>query len=227
MTLTTGPDDWEWWWGKWRDRIRCGTCQGLMDLKAPCPVCGCDYRNLSPTEHLIDGKLVTLPPVFAGALDWSPYVMLQLMEREWLRPLPTDGKLSAVPQSNSPSSRVLLVLIFWTYFESLMGWFYETATKGLPGTVGSDLLRRYGFIGARLDRLHKVLFGTTYKDDLDQLGFGTIWHHLANVQQQRNAFMHGNPEAITDALVAETARLIPEFNEAWIKSFNMRCAKRP
>jgi hypothetical protein len=227
MTPTIGPDDWEWWWGKWRDRIRCGTCQGLMDLKASCTVCGCDYRNLSPTEHLIDGKLVTFPPVFAGALDWSPYVMLQLMEREWLRPLPMNGTLSVVPRSNSPSSRVLLVLVFWTYFESLMGWFYETATSGLPGTVGPDLLRRYSFIGARLDRLHKILFGATYRDDLNTLGFGTIWDHLANVQQQRNAFMHGNPEAITDSLVEDTARLIPEFHEAWIASFNVRCAKRP
>jgi hypothetical protein len=226
MTLATGPEEWEWWWGKWRDRIRCGTCRALMDFKAPCPVCGCDYSNLSPTEHLIDGKLIIVPSTFMGALDWSSYVMLQLMEREWLRPVPTEGKWSALPKGNTPSSRVLLVLVFWTYFESLMGWFYETATNGLPGTVGPDLLRRYSFIGARLDRVHKILFGATYRDDLEQLGFGTIWHHLANVQQQRNAFMHGNPEAITDSLVEDTARFIPEFHEAWIASFNMRCAKR-
>lgn len=227
MTLALGADDWEWWWGAWRDRIRCGTCRGLMDLKAPCHVCGCDYRNLQPTQYVVSGRVITVPPAFAGALDWSPYVMLQLMEREWLRPLPKEGKLSALPQSNTPSSRVLLVLIFWTYFESLMGWFYDTATNGLPGTVGTDLLRRYNFIGARLDRLHKILFGVTYKDDLIQLGCGAIWQHLEGVQRQRNDFIHGNPESITDVLVENTVKMIPEFHEAWIKSFNMRCAKRP
>jgi hypothetical protein len=227
MTLAQGPDDWEWWWGAWRDRIRCGTCRGLMDLKAPCPVCGCDYRNLQPNQYVVSGRVLTVPSAFAGALDWSPYVMLQLMEREWVRPLPKEGKLSALPQGNTPSSRALLVLIFWTYFESLMGWFYETATNGLPGTVGADLLRRYNFIGARLDRLHKILFGVTYKDDLNRLGCGTIWQYLEEVQRQRNGFMHGNPESITDVLVEDTVRLIPEFHEAWIKSFNMRCARRP
>jgi hypothetical protein len=226
MTSSTGPDDWEWWWGSWRDRIRCGACRALMDSKAPCPICGCDYRSLKPTEIMVNGKVISVPPAFGGALDWSPYVMLQLMEREWLRPPATDGKLSALPQSSRPSSRALLVLSFWTYFESLMGWFYETVTSGLPGTVGTDLLRLYDFIGARLDRLHKILFGVTYENDLYQLGCGTIWQHLEKVQGQRNAFMHGNPEALTDDLVEDTVRFIPEFHEAWIRSFNLRCAKR-
>ena len=221
-----GPDDWEWWWGNWRDRIRCGSCRALMLLSAPCPVCKQDYTDLKPAEYVVSGRVITVPPAFAGALDWSPYVMLQLMQREWLRPLAKDGKLSALPQSNSPSSRVLLVLIFWTYFETLMGWFYETATSELPGTVGPDLLRRYNFIGSRLDRLHKILFGLTYKDDLEQLGRGAIWRHLEVVQRQRNAFMHGNPESIGDSLVDGTVALIPTFHEAWIESFNMRCARR-
>lgn len=50
---------------------------------------------------------------------------------------------------------------------------------------------------------------------------------LEAAQRKRNAFMHGNPESITDALVDDTVRLIPEFHEAWIKAFNMRCARRP
>jgi hypothetical protein len=57
-----------------------------------------------------------------------------------------------------------------------------------------------------------------------ELGCGAIWQQLEVVQRQRNAFMHGNPEAITDGLVADTVRLVPEFHEAWIKSFNLRCA---
>lgn len=196
-----------------------------MDVKAPCPVCGCDYRSLTPTEILVNGQTFTVPPVFAGALDWSPYVMLQLMQGEWLRPAANVDKLSSLPAAHRPSSRALVVLTFWTYFETLMSWFYEAGTRKLPSSVAADLLRRYGSIGSRLDRLHKILFGSTYANDLDQLGQGAIRLHLENVQQKRNAFVHGNPESINDALVEETVRHMPDFNEAWIQSFNMRCAK--
>lgn len=226
MTLSTGPDDWDWWWGKWRDRIRCGTCLGLMDIKAPCPICGCDYRSLPPTEHVVNGKVIAIPLAFAGALDWAPYVMLQLMYREWSRPLEEESCLAALPQRNRPSRRLLLVLTFWTYFETLMSWFYETATDQLPNTVAADLLARYSFIGARIGRLHRILFNTTYGQDLDQLGFSSIRQHLEIIQKQRNAFMHGNPESISDSLVKETVTLIPAFHEGWIECFNMRCAKQ-
>lgn len=198
-----------------------------MDVKAPCPVCGCDYRNLKPTEIVVNSRVLSVPPAFAGALDWSPYVMLQLMRREWLRPPAEVDKLSSLPAANRPSSRVLVVLIFWTYFEALMSWFYQTATNTLPSSVATDLLRRYTSIGSRVDRLHKILFGSPYANDLDQLGQGAIRLHLENVQRQRNALVHGNPEAINDALVEETVKCMPYFNEAWIHSFNKRCVNRP
>ncbi len=227
MTSSTGPDEWEWWWSKWRNRIRCGACRALMLLSAPCPVCGQDYRNLKPTEHVVGGRTITIPPAFAGALDWSPYVMLQLMQREWLRPLTEENKPLAMPLSSKPSARVLVLLIFWTYFETLMGWFYETATSHIPSGVAADLLRRYNSIGSRRDRLHRILFQATYKEDLNQVGGKAVWLKLEEIQQQRNAFMHGNPEAIDDRLVEDTVKLIPDFHEAWIQSFNLRCAKRP
>ena len=197
-----------------------------MDLMAPCPICGTDYRNLPPTEHVVDGKVITYSPTFAGALDYSPYVFLQLMHREWRRPMDEEDTFSGLPEGSRPARRLLLVLTFWTYFESLMGWFYESATRNLPGRVSSDLLRRYNSIGGRLDRLHRVLFDSTYGQDLDLLGFASVRRHLELIQTQRNAFMHGNPQSITDSLVEETVVLIPKFHEAWIESFNRRCAKR-
>jgi hypothetical protein len=195
-----------------------------MDLALPCPVCGCDFRKVGPTKFVIDGGTIEVPAAFAGALDWSPYVMLQLMHREWLRP-PAD--LGGLPTNNRPSSRVLIVLIFWTYFETLMGWFYETATSNLPAAVGADLLARYGFIGSRIGRLHRVLFGATYGDDLDSLGFTPVRQHLETVQRQRNAFVHGKPEAISDELVEVVVEMMPKFQDAWIQSFNKRCSKHP
>ena len=116
--------------------------------------------------------------------------------------------------------------MFWTYFETLMGKFYENPTRSLPASVGADLLRRYRFIGDRMDRLHKILFGSSYGQDLEQLGHVKVRLHLEKVQELRNAFIHGNPESIGDSLVAETVEMVPEFHHAWIASFNLRCAKR-
>jgi hypothetical protein len=223
--MSVEPKDFDWWWGCWKDLFRCGNCWAYVGSSSLCPVCAHDYRNPEPREITIDGKLRTIPQAFAGALSWSHYVMLQLMHREWLRPLPEETNPS-LPADHKPSSRVLIVLLFWTFFETMMTGFYETATGGLPKSVGADLLKRYNSIGSRLDRLHIVLFGTTYAKDLDQLGFTAVRKHLENVQDKRNAFMHGNPEAISDSLVAETVRMIPAFQEAWTQSFNLRCAKR-
>jgi hypothetical protein len=184
-----------------------------MDLKGACPVCAKDYRNLPPVELVINGRTEIVPQAFAGALDWSPYVMLQLTHRDWLRPLggADDGSL---PGGSRPSSHVLVVLIFWTYFEALKGWFYETATGELPPSVAADLLNRYGSIGARLHRLHRILFGTKYADDLPEIGYADIGEHLKDIQRLRNMFVHGNPESISDAAVEQTVALIPKFHEA-------------
>jgi hypothetical protein len=195
-----------------------------MDLKAPCPVCATDYSKLAPTTFTTRDGVRIPKHIFAGALDWSPFVMLQLMHRDWLRPH-GGGVNDTLPVENRPSPRALVVLIFWTYFETLMNWYYETATSELPKSIASDLLNRYGSIGARLDRLHRILFDTKYGEDLDRLGCSVVRAHLENLQRQRNAFVHGNPEAISDALVEDTVRFIPIFHEAWIGSFNLRCAK--
>jgi hypothetical protein len=175
-------------------------------------------------EVIINGRVEVVPPAFAGALDRSPYVMLRLMHRDWLRPLADDN--SPLLIANRPSPRALVVLIFWTYFETLMSWYFETATSDLPNSVGSDLLTRYGAIGGRLDRLHRILFDTRHSEDLERLGCAAVRAHLENLQEQRNAFIHGNPEAVSDALVEDTARLLPQFHEAWIQTFNLRCAQR-
>jgi hypothetical protein len=72
-----------------------------------------------------------------------------------------------------------------------------------------------------------VLFQSTYKQDLNQVGGATVWGKLELIQQQRNAFMHGNPQAIDDGLVEVVVTMIPDFHEAWIRSYNLRCARNP
>ncbi|MDB5325897.1 MAG: hypothetical protein JWM57_1466 [Phycisphaerales bacterium] len=109
--MSLSPTDWDWWWAAWRDRIRCGTCRALVDLRAPCPACGTDYRKLKPTEYEVDGRRIVIPPTFAGAVDWSQYVLLQSLHREWCRPL-TPVPASGVPAGPPSSERAALVLLF-------------------------------------------------------------------------------------------------------------------
>lgn len=224
--MEIGAEDWDFWWDAWKNRIRCGTCRALMLVDAPCPKCGKDYRKVPPAELNVDGRLIKVPQAFQGALGWSEYSLLELMHREWLRPVFADGKASTLPPGHKPSPRVLSVLLFWTYFETLMSTFYETASAHLPRAVAEDLLKRYGTIGRRLDQLHKILFSTTYAEDLVSLGYEPVATHLRNVQIRRNAFIHGSPEEIGDGLVEETVKMGPSFHDGWIACFNHRCARQ-
>jgi hypothetical protein len=52
-----------------------------MDLKAACPVYGTDYSKSGP-DYIMHGDQKIAARAFAGALDWSPYVMFKLVFRE-------------------------------------------------------------------------------------------------------------------------------------------------
>jgi hypothetical protein len=45
---------------------------------------------------------------------------------------------------------LVIVILFWTLFESLMDRFYEAALADLPGELGPELLSRFASIGSRL-----------------------------------------------------------------------------
>jgi hypothetical protein len=96
----------------------------------------------------------------------------------------------------------------------------------LPPRVAADLLKRYSGIGARLDRLFPLLFGVAFGAELERLGYPKTKSHLDAVQEARNEFIHGNPEAITDSLVRKVAEHLPEVQEAWIALYNARCTSR-
>jgi hypothetical protein len=92
--------------------------------------------------------------------------------------------------------------------------------RSVPSALVDDILDRYGSIGSRLDRLYKVVFGTTYTSDMTELGFKHVRDHLLHVQKQRNQFVHGDPAAISDALVIEVVAQLKNEHEAWIAVFN-------
>jgi len=97
--------------------------------------------------------------------------------------------------------------------------------RNLLPRVTEDLLQRYFAIGARLDRLYRILFDTTYRAVLADLGFEAVGQHLAHVQDRRNAFAHGDPHAIDDALVTAVVENLKVEHEAWIAAFNRRAVR--
>ena len=124
--------------------------------------------------------------------DW---VYLMMLEREWLRPVTDADRFHSIPEQNRPSARAIVVLVFWAYFETRIERLIRETVGPLPESILEDLLRRYSSVGARLDRLYRVLFSTTYWTDLDDLGFSNVSALLERVQTCRNKFVHGHPES--------------------------------
>jgi hypothetical protein len=162
-----------------------------------------------------------------GPIDWSDYVLLKMMHVEWQRPFGHSDTLNGLPHERRPSPRLVVVILFWTLFERLMERLFVDAMKRLPEAVAADLLKRYSGIGARLDRLFPLLFGTTFANELARLDFSDVKRHLDAVQDARNAFIHGTPEAITDSLVRQVAEKLPDVQRAWIALYNARCLSPP
>lgn len=219
-------DDWLWWYGLWKSLITCA-CGALTSPDTVCVVCGRTW-DLTPTEvHRPDGHVYQVHPTFAGALDWSDYVLLKLMHVEWSRQPGHSDTIGGLPPDKRPSQRVILVILFWTMFERLMQRFFDSALKTLRQPIADDLLRRHAMIGARLDRLYPLLFDVSFAQDLASVGYPETYAHITSVQRARNAFIHGEPQAVTDAIVDATVNRLPEVHRAWIALYNKRCANLP
>jgi hypothetical protein len=133
------------------------------------------------------------------------HLYLQKMEREWNRSiLPNIDLFGNMPDKAS------VVLLFWTYFETRIERLLRIGLKGAPTALADDMLERYSSIGARLDKLYRVLFGTTDERDLKEIGRSALWSHLKEVQRRRNEFIHGNPIAIDDSFVIKIVECIED-----------------
>jgi hypothetical protein len=78
-----------------------------------------------------------------------------------------------------------------------------------------------------MDRLYKLLFNTSFEEDLAAVGHPSVYAHLTEVQSRRNEFIHGNAEAINDALVYATVEKLHDVQEAWVALYNKRCTGNP
>jgi hypothetical protein len=183
-----------------------------------------DHDVLQLHEQL---ELLTASPAQMGAEGrYEDWVYLQMLEREWKRPVTEADRLPGPDPTRQASPRAALVVLFWSYFETRIERLLRAAMRDVPPRLADDTLQRYTSIGSRLDRLYRVLFDTTYRADLTELGFEDISRHLAQVQERRNAFAHGDPRAIDDALVASVVDNLKREHEAWIAAYNRRSTGR-
>ncbi len=213
------------WSSLWYDYIIC-ECRAIRCLQGACPVCGGLIVNRPPEEiWLDDGREITVNAnTYMGAEGRiEDHMYLNMLEREWRRPL-TDSVAEGRGSLVAASQRSAIVVLYWSYFETRFERLLRAFMQTLPTRVTEDLLARYSSIGARMDRLYRVLFNTTFRADLAALGFQRVGQHLDRVQEHRNAFAHGEPTAIDDALVAAVVEILKEEMEAWIAVFNYRLA---
>lgn len=211
------------WNSLWFGYTRCG-CGGIRRDGLACGACGAPSSG--PEIAILrdsDGNEHEVVMAQMGAEGrYEDWVYLHMLEREWLRQITDEDKFLNVSERSRPSTRAIVILVFWTYFETKIERLLLEMGRHLPRSVLDDLLRRYTSIGSRLDRLYQILFSTTYWADLKSLGFDDVAALLSRVQERRNEFTHGHPEAISDSLVEEVIAGLQREHESWIAVFNAR-----
>lgn len=196
----------------WMRLSQCGQCNALLDVTLPCPVCR-HQVDLSPTWMIIDGKEHIIPAATQGAVPWSMYVMLRQIQMDLHRPMPSAFK------AQGSGTRVMVPLMFWVMFEIMMDAFMRSALANHPD---SERLLKQPYIGGRIDKLYRDCWGLTFWKDLERIEAVEAARTLQRLQDRRNAFIHGDPEAIDDVLVSEVMTNSATISLSWIQLFNER-----
>jgi hypothetical protein len=209
------------WSRLWHGLSLC-SCGAIL-FTDKCSVCDAkpDYTPIEVVDE--SGQRHSVPPVSLGAEGcFEDWLYLDLMQREWLRP--ASGAAEGALSHNQVSDRAIVVLLYWTYFESRIERLVRLGLTKMSEALREDVLSRYSSVGARMDRLYRLAFGTSYFDDLRAIGSPQIASLLAEVQKRRNEFAHGQPAAISTDLARRVVSALRDEHFAWIKVFNKRVA---
>jgi hypothetical protein len=212
----------------WHGLITCSHCGAICGTTSNCPVCDYDFRldKSVPMKVKHGDRYIEVPMTASvGAIPWTTYCLLRMIEREYQRPN-TISLFGELNKENQPSEKLAIVVLFWSLFENLMDKFFSDGLNHLPVQIKNDLLKRYSSVGSRFDRLYPIVFATNFKDDLTKVGGETVYEFVIEIQRIRNEFIHGNPEAVKDAIVQKTMDNLHSVQRAWIDLYNLRCTKR-
>jgi len=214
------------WSALWYGYTICGRCQGIRLLEGPCSACGDPAPSSEPQLVHVEGREILVPSVCMGAEGrYEDWIYLNMIEREWKRPVFDADRFPGFSLNDGPSPRASIVLLFWSYFETRIERLLRAGLREVPERLLDDTLRRYSSIGVRMNDFYRVAFGSTYREDLEQAGYAQVWPHLARIQERRNLFAHGQPQAIDDVLVQSAVEMMKVEHEAWISVFNKRAAR--
>jgi hypothetical protein len=161
-----------------------------------------------------------------GAIPWTTYCLLKMIEREYKRPS-TTSLFGEMNQENQPSEKLAIVILFWSLFENLMDKMFSDALTHVPPEIEDDLMKRYSSVGSRFGRLYPIVFSANFRDDFTKVGGETLYNFVIEIQRIRNQFIHGNPEAVKDSVVQTVISNLDNVQRAWIDLYNLRCAKIP
>jgi len=217
------------WTSLWSGYVLCGgECPGIRRITKVCPVCDTPAYDLTPKTKVIDGREMTFNLIFMGAEGrYEDYIYLQMLQREWERPVSEFEHMAKGSDANRPSARAALVLLFWGYFETRIERLFRMSLRSLPPRILENQLKRYSGIGSRLFELYTIAFDTNYFDDLSAHGFDRVAQLLRDIHQRRNEFTHGAPQNINDATVEALVTCLRDEHEAWIAVFNSRVRSGP
>ncbi len=211
------------WSSLWYGLVLC-SCGGIRRFDK-CSVCEMQFDSTPVRIEVSPRYFEHIPPsLMGGEGRYEDWLYLDLIEREWKRPRQDVSVANAGIADHSMADRASIVLLFWTYFESRIERIIRLGLKTVPAALREDGMMRYASVGARMDRLYQLIYGTTYHKDLEHVGAAEVATLLREVQRCRNDFTHGNPAAITDDLVERIVAALYEEHHAWIRVFNVRIA---
>lgn len=209
----------------WHGLIHCYNCMAIFSSEE-CPVCNQKIKN-ELIEYLDqNGNKIKAPIAFMGAIDYTVYSLLRLIQREWERKTTEEDIFDGIQEEKKPSQKLIIVILFWSLFESLMGTFFEHGMYSITDNIKKDLLKRYFSIGIRLDKLYPLLFESNFSNDFISVSNENLYSLLIDIKKIRNEFIHGNPEAITDEIVEKVIDNLEPIQKAWIDLYNLKCSRK-
>ncbi len=107
--------------------------------------------------------------------NYLSYMYLDMLEREWKRPVTDADRVRSFGNSSSSSPRASIVIQFWSYFEARIERLLTDSMRKLPPRVREGLLYRHSGITHQIDKLYRILFETSYWADLSRAGLSMSW----------------------------------------------------
>src|SRR4029077_7645866 len=102
------------WSSLWKNYIICGCCRAIRRSDATCTICGDAPPKSEPMiVRLSDGTEHKVWPAAMGAEGrYEDWVYLEMLEREWKRPLTDEDRFLNIGEANRPAARAVIVIIF-------------------------------------------------------------------------------------------------------------------